>query len=120
MKFGPQLRRWRRDADLTLADVSKQLKLSIVHISQIEREAKSPPSAELLEQWLRMLSKEDELNNVHSLAARARKSLKITLTGRSNSVVDMAGTLARQVEANQISDDTADQISKLLAELMKD
>ena len=114
MKFGQQLRRWRLELELTLKDVKKAAGLSIVQLSQVERGVKNPPSAEVLHKWLKLLGKEDQFEKMATLAARARKSLKISLTGHSESVVDMAGSLARRVECGDIDDDLAAEISLLL------
>lgn len=114
MTIGADLRRWRRDADLTLADVASKLELSVVHVSQIERGAKNPPAADALRTWLKFLGKEETFENMLLRSTRERKSLKISLTGRSERVVDMAGSLARQVEGGEIDDSTADEIFKIL------
>ena len=114
MTIGTELRRWRRDADLTLADIANGVGYSVVHISQIERDQKTPPGAATLRKWLRLLGKEDEFETTLQRANKARKSVKLSLDGRSNKVVAMAGTLARQMEGNEIDDSVADAISKLL------
>ena len=114
MNFGQQLRRWRLEKELTLNDARKAVGFSIVQLSQVERGVKNPPPTEVLRKWLKLLGKEDQFEMMSTLAARARKSLKISLTGHSESVVDMAGSLARRVECGEIDDDLAAEISELL------
>lgn len=117
--FGTKLRRWRKDADLTLADISRAVGKSIVHISQIERGVKNPPAHPVLEKWLTALGKGDEIQEMSMRAVCAKRSVSISLGSSSNSVAEMAGSLAREVEAGHVDDELADRITNLLRKRVK-
>lgn len=54
-RFGDYVRRVRIDKELTIADVATSLGFSPVHISDIERGKKNPPSQAKVKEWAQVL-----------------------------------------------------------------
>ena len=70
--FGTELRRIRREENKTLENIAEVMKVSIPHVSDIERGRRSPPPramiARILESWGRL----EDLDTLAELAMKYR------------------------------------------------
>ena len=113
--FGSELRRMRGEARLTLVHIADHMGWSIVYVSDIERNRRNPPAPRDIEKILRRLGKESSLPEMMRLAAEARKSIEIRLSGENSlEVKNMLIALARQVDEGSLDQEIARQIQEIL------
>lgn len=105
-QFGENLRKWRRDSNLTLRELAADIGLSLVHVSEIERGKKNPPDEPTLLRWLWKLGKDHKAAEMHQLAAVARTSVRIDLSSCDDEtrrlVIDMADMIADGASARDL------------------
>lgn len=112
--FGDELRRLRKDARLSLADVADAAGCSIVHMSDVERGKKNPPSPDKIEKILKKLNQEELLPQMLLYAAQARRSVEISVEDAADDVTSMLVALARRCDEGELDADTARSIRDLL------
>ena len=112
--FGAKLRELRRDAGLNLADLADHVDHSVVYISDIERGQRSPPPAPIIGKLMAKIGRSDLTETMIALAMKVRKTIEITLKGRSEDVQGALAALARSCSENELDDETARTIRRLL------
>lgn len=112
--FGEALRRMRRAMNLSLADLADVVGCSVVHMSDIERGRKNPPSPSKIQALLARLKAADRFNEMLVLAAKARQSVEISVEGKDEEFTNMLAALARRCDEGSIDDNTARQIRAIL------
>jgi transcriptional regulator with XRE-family HTH domain len=113
-KFGDELRRLRRQANLTLADLADAIGTSIVYISDVERGRKNPPSPIKLKKLLAAMRQEALFPQMLALAVKSRRSVEISVENKSDEVTDMVVALARRCDEGDLTNDTIQRILRLL------
>jgi transcriptional regulator with XRE-family HTH domain len=112
--FGKELRRVRREENKTLEDVAEIMKVSIPHISDIERGRRSPPPrgmlAKILGEWGRL----EELDTLAELAVDYRGSFERTPKNAAEKQVLVA--LDRALD-NEPSEDEIQKLREFLAKM---
>jgi transcriptional regulator with XRE-family HTH domain len=112
--FGSELRRLRREAGLTLADLADAISSSIVYVSDMERDRKNPPSAKKIEKLLARMDRLEMLQEMLRLAARSRKSIEISVDNKSEDEVNILVALARQSDEGGLGDTLIRELRRLL------
>lgn len=112
--FGEQLRRLRRAKELSLADLADTIGCSIVHMSDIERGRRNPPSPERIRKLLVKMGEEQRLSEMLVLAARSRQSIEIPVEDKNDQVADMLVALARRCDEGSIDEELARKIKQIL------
>jgi transcriptional regulator with XRE-family HTH domain len=109
--FGGELRRLRRQAGRSLAELADVL--------GVERGPKNPPSPNNIRRLLVFLGQESEFGKMLYLAAKARQSVEIPVDDKSKQVTDMLVALARRCDEGSLTDDVVEEIRKILEERAK-
>ncbi len=112
--FGDELRRIRRSKGLSLADLADAIDCSIVHMSDIERGKKNPPTAKKIRKLMKDLSEEQETERMQALAVLSRNSIEIKVGDDGATVTDMLVALARRCDEGSLDDEVAKSIRQLL------
>lgn len=112
--FGEELRRLRREAGKSLADMADALECSITYVSDIERGKKNPPSRENIVKLAQCLRQMDQLTHLLALAAVSRKSIEITVPAKNDELAMMLSALARRCDEGGLDEATVEKILKLL------
>ena len=113
---GKQLRKWRRDLDLSQTTVAEAIGLSVSQVSGIEQGKRKPPGAEILWQWMLCLDQR-EMHDFQRLVALSRaqvESVTIELKRASASVRIAVVELQEAIESGRLTDDNADRIIDLI------
>lgn len=113
-QFGNELRRLRRTADLTLADLAGEIGCSVVHLSEIERGRKNPPRSSKIRALVERIGCPEEFPRMMLLAVRSRKSIEINVGDKNDDVTNMLLALARRCDDGSLDDATAKKINKIL------
>jgi transcriptional regulator with XRE-family HTH domain len=113
-RFGEELRRLRREAGLSLADLADAIGSSIAYVSDMERGKKNPPGAIKLRRLLGRLGREELYDHMLHLAYRSRRSVEFAMEDTSEDVADMLIALKRQDDEGGLDEKTAKLIRKLL------
>jgi transcriptional regulator with XRE-family HTH domain len=112
--FGDELRRLRRAAGKSLADLADALGCSIAFVSDVERGKKNPPPLVGIRKLLVCLGQEKQLPKMLTLAAQSRKSVEITVANQSQDVAAMLVALARRCNDGPVDQDVARKILRLI------
>jgi transcriptional regulator with XRE-family HTH domain len=112
--FGDKLRELRRKAKLNLVDLADHVGHSVVYLSDIERGQRSPPPSGVIGQLMARVGRSDLTEAMITLAIKIRKSIEISLKGRSEDVQGALAALARSCNENELDDETAREIKRLL------
>jgi transcriptional regulator with XRE-family HTH domain len=112
--FGDELRRLRRAAKLTLADLAEAIDVSIVYVSQIERGDRSPPKVEDIRKLAKRLGVPAEADRLVALADRSRPSVQIPLKGKSERETDVLLALARESEQGGLPEEAVQELFDIL------
>ena len=114
--FGSELRRLREEAkgEPRMSDLAEAIDVSVVYISDIERDRRNPPSPEKIFKMLEAIGKEDQIDWMLQLAAKSRRSVEISVENKSDRAIFALASLARRVEEGQVSDDQLESILKTL------
>lgn len=115
-QFGSELRRMRRAKGLSLVTLADAIGCSIVHMSDIERGHKNPPSPDKIAKLLKAVSATGELERMQALAILARRSIEIRVGNDSPSVTDMLVALARRCDEGSLDEGAAKKIRRILEE----
>jgi transcriptional regulator with XRE-family HTH domain len=113
-RFGCDLRRLRRQAGRSLADLADVLGCSIAYVSAVERGQKNPPSPKDIRRLLVFLDQESEYPKMLCLAVKARQSVEIPVNDKSEEVTDMLVALARRCDEGSLTDEVVEEIRKIL------
>lgn len=113
-KFGDELRRLRRQASLSLADLADTLGCSIAYVSDVERGRKNPPGAAAIVKLVECMGCREKLSYLLRLAAQSRQAVEISVENKTEEVTDMLVALARRCDEGSLSNDLADMIKSLL------
>lgn len=112
-KFGAEIRLLRRAKNLTLADVSEIVEISIVYLSDIERGNRLLDGRSRLVRHLAIaVGAEDDLENLIQLAAMDNGSVNIATNSLSNQAVCCLVKLS--CNADRVSSETWNKIRTLL------
>ena len=114
--FGDELRRLRREAKKSLADLADALGCSIAFVSDVERGNKNPPDAGGIRKLLATVGRPDKLGEMLVLAAQARKTIEIKVKGKSQEEASILVALARRSDEGRLDAATLEKIRKALAE----
>ena len=114
--FGDEVRRLRREAKKTLADIADVLGCSIAYVSDIERGRKNPPSGASIKKLLAALGKEALFPRMLLLAARSRQSVEISMKGKGEEVANLLVALARRCEEGSLDQEAVRQILRIIGE----
>ena len=112
--IGKELRRLRREADLTLEDIGKATGFSLVYISQIERGERPVPSTQMLEKFVEKIGKPELFLQLYRLNVSSRKEILINLENKTDAETELFASLARESETEGISPELVAEINKLL------
>lgn len=112
--FGVEIRRLRRQAGLTLADLAEAVGVSIVYVSQIERGDRHPPSPEGIRKLAARLGVPEQYGRLQALADRSRPSVEIALKGKTELEADMLLALARESEQGGLSPEAVEELLGIL------
>ena len=112
--FGDELRRLRKEAGLSLADLADAAGFSIVHMSDIERAKKNPPPPEKIQKLLSRMNRADALDQLLLLAAQSRKSIEISVEDKADDVASMLVALARRCDEGDLDPGMAQRIKDIL------
>jgi transcriptional regulator with XRE-family HTH domain len=115
-RFGDELRRLRRQADLNLADLADAIDCSIAFISDVERGRKNPPVGDKLRKLLKKLKKEDKYDEFELMAFQARESIEISMKDKGEDEANLLLALARRCDEGGLDPETARKLRKLLEE----
>lgn len=110
------MRRLRRAANLTIADVADAMGCSIVYVSDIERGQRNPPSREMLKKALKAMGCMEHLSELDALSTRSRKSIEIPIAGKREDEAAMVAALARRCDEDALS---PEEIHKIIVILRK-
>jgi transcriptional regulator with XRE-family HTH domain len=104
--FGGKLRRLREEADgnVRMADLASAINVSVVYVSDIERDRRNPPSPDKIAKMLAVLGKEDCIEDMLRLAVKSRKSVEISVERQSECAIHALASLARRAEEGGLSD----------------
>lgn len=114
LTFGAEFRRIRREEKKTLEDVAAILDVSIPHVSDIERERRSPPLRPMLAKVLAAWNRLRDLDMLAELAVKYRGSFERTPRDARERQVLVA--LDRALD-NEPSDDDIQKLQALLAQI---
>ena len=112
--FGDELRRLRREAGKSLADMADALRCSITYVSDVERGKKNPPTEEKIAKLARCLGIPQKLTELLALAALSRRSFEIAVPAKNEEMALMLAALARRANDGGLDEATIDEIRKLL------
>lgn len=112
--FGDELRRLRKAASLSLAELADAAGCSIVHVSDVERGKKNPPQTAIIEKMLKRMRREEQLPKMLVLAAQSRRSIEISVERTDANVASMLVALARRCDEGQLDPETARKIREIL------
>ncbi len=108
------MRRLRRAANLTLADLADAAGTSIAYVSQVERGDKPPPSPVMVEAFASRIGCMDQVTALIALANRSRRAVEIKLQDKHEDYRDMLLLLARKSEDGEIDSKTVQEIATIL------
>lgn len=114
--FGSELRRLRR-ADprkLSIVDLAPVIEVSLSYLSDVERDAKAPPSPIKIYKLLEHLNATHEYEYMIKLASVARKSVEFSLKELPDNGVRALMTLARRTESGDMSNIDWDKLLKAM------
>lgn len=112
--FGTELRRIRREAGKTLEDIANIMKVSIPHVSDIERGRRSPPPRLMIAKILAVWNRLDALDELADLAMKFRGEFQRAPKNQSEHNVLVA--LERTLD-NELQDADYTEIMKLLEQI---
>ena len=112
--FGDAIRQLRKACGKSLGQLADFIGCSIVHMSDIERGKKNPPSADRILALLECLGAAEKLDEMLVLAAQARRSIEIAVEGKGGEATHMLIALQRRCDEDNLDEETARQIRKLL------
>ena len=113
---GKQLRKWRRDMELSQSAVATAIGLSVSQVSGIEKGTRKPPGAEILWQWMRCLNQSgmDDFQRLVALSRAQVESVTIKLASESPSIRIAAVEFKEAIASGRLTDDNADRIIELI------
>lgn len=116
--FGSELRRIREDHpdSVSMKTLADAIGVSVVYISDIERDRRNPPSAKRIGVLLETLDASDRLDEMVELAAISRKSVEISVKDKSDDAVRALASLARRAETGEIPEAVWKQLLALVSE----
>lgn len=114
--FGQELRRLRREANLTLADLAKAGGVTTVYVSRIERGDSPPPRPDVISKFLDRVGRPDEFRRMEQLAALSRATVEIAIKDKPQEQAELFLSLARRSDEGEL---THDVILELLAILKR-
>jgi|GEM_PF-4667039 len=103
--FGSELRRLRR-ADSrkpSIVELAPIIGVTLSYLSDVERDAKAPPSPAKIYKLLEYLNVPHEYNRMVELASVTRKSIEFSLKELPDNGVRALMTLARRTESGDMS-----------------
>jgi transcriptional regulator with XRE-family HTH domain len=115
-RFGDELRRLRRQADMNLADLADAIGCTIAHISDIERGRKNPPVGDKLMKLLTKLGHPELFMQFMTMAIQARESIEICMKNKNQEETDLLVALARRCDEGGIDPEKAKRLRQLLEE----
>lgn len=111
-KFGKEIRKLRIDKNMTLADMAKDIEMSVAHISSVEL-GKRNTTPKLLNKLLSVFTLDDERKErLSTLAYESNKSVKINLSNSSSQSRQLVTAFSRRFEL--LSMDHIKSIQKIL------
>ena len=110
--FGSELRGIREAKQATLKGLAEVIDVSIVYISDVERDRRNPPPADRIAKLLKFLDATERLDEMLMLAAVARNTVEISIENKSEATIKAIASLARR--ADDIPASTWDEILKLV------
>jgi transcriptional regulator with XRE-family HTH domain len=113
-KYGMELRRLRRDKEITLEDLAKEIDCSIVYLSDIERGRRNPPESSKTLRLLRKLGAANLYSEFLALATMARKSIEISMQGKNKDIALMLTALERSCDEGTLDEEKARRIREIL------
>lgn len=114
VKFGDRIRQLRKEKKKSLKDVAEVLGVSIVYISDVERNRRTPPRIEVLEKWVEALEAQEHFDELMTLATVSRKRIAIKVDKLSPPVIRTLLRLQKACERGEITEETAAKISQLI------
>ncbi len=112
--FGSALRQLREEGEMRMADLADAIGVSVVYVSDIERDRRNPPSPDKIFKMLTAIGKEDQIDRMLQLAVKSRMSVEISVENKSERAIYALASLARRVEEGQVSDDQWEKILKTI------
>jgi len=113
-KFGDRIRQIRKEKKKHLKDVAQALGVSIVYVSDVERNRRTPPRIEVLEKWVEALGANEYFDELMTLATTSRKRISIKVDKLSPHVVRTLLRLQKACERGELDEQTAAKISQLI------
>jgi transcriptional regulator with XRE-family HTH domain len=113
-RFGDLLRRLRRKADKTLGDVARELDISIVYLSDVERGNRKPFANERLIQLATFLKVDAE--ELIEAADKERGIIEYDIRRATPLQADVVGGLVAGLARGGVSDEQLESIRNILKE----
>lgn len=115
--FGSELRKIREDHpdSVSMKTLADAIGVSVVYVSDIERDRRNPPSAERIGVLLKTLGASERMDEMMALAAVSRKSVDIPVQNKSADAVMAIASLARRAENGDITDKMWKEILSLVS-----
>lgn len=108
--FGATIRKIREQLRRTLAQVAADMGVSVVYLSDIERNRRTPPLGEKLQKLALSLGLDPK--EVEEWAHRERQRVELNISNRTETASNAALMLARRWDS--LSDEEASQIISIL------
>jgi transcriptional regulator with XRE-family HTH domain len=113
-RFGDLLRRLRRKADKTLGDVARELGISAVYLSDVERGNRKPFTTERLVKMARFLEIEPKL--LIDAADKEKGVIEYDIRRASPLQADVVGGLVAGLARGGVSDEQLERVRTILNE----
>jgi len=114
-KFGDRIRQLRKDKKKKLRDVASALGVSVVYVSDVERNRRTPPRIEVLEKWVEAIEAGQHFEELVALATDSRKRINIKVDRVSPNVVKTLLRLQKVCERGELTEEMAAKISQILS-----
>jgi transcriptional regulator with XRE-family HTH domain len=111
--FGSELRRIREAQQATLKDLAEVIDVSIVFISDVERDRRNPPPSDRIARLLDFLGATERLDEMLMLAAVSRNTVEISIENKPEATIKAIASLARR--ADDIPESMWNEILKLVS-----